>query len=179
MVEDHLVTIAIRLSTRQRLKTFGKMNDTYGSVINKLLDMAGAQAGKQTKRLTAKEILSRYWKGKRDFRHLDLAGLNLKSACLGFAYFTGSNLANANLEGADLELSDFIDADLSGANLKEADLTGADLIGAELKYADLRGADLRSAKLERANLFNTNLEGAIIRLGGSDFVIKGKWNGKK
>jgi len=41
--KDHLVTIAIRLSTRQRLKAFGKMNDTYDSVINKLLDMAEAQ----------------------------------------------------------------------------------------------------------------------------------------
>jgi len=44
MAEDQLVTIAIRLSTRQRLKAFGKMNDTYDSVINKLLDMAEAQA---------------------------------------------------------------------------------------------------------------------------------------
>ena len=42
---DQLVTIAIRLGTRQRLKAFGKMNDTYDSVINKLLDMAEAQAG--------------------------------------------------------------------------------------------------------------------------------------
>jgi len=40
-----LVTIAIRPSTRQRLKAFGKMNDTYDSVINKLLDMAEGQAG--------------------------------------------------------------------------------------------------------------------------------------
>jgi len=44
MNDDHLVTIAIRLSTRQRLKAFGKMNDTYDSVINKLLDMAEGQA---------------------------------------------------------------------------------------------------------------------------------------
>ena len=40
MTDDQLVNIAIRLSTRQRLKNFGKMNDTYDSVINKLLDMA-------------------------------------------------------------------------------------------------------------------------------------------
>jgi len=45
--KDQLVTIAIRLSTRQRLKAFGKMNDTYDSVINKLLDKAEAQAEKQ------------------------------------------------------------------------------------------------------------------------------------
>ena len=43
--KNQLVTIAIRLSTRQRLKAFGKMNDTYDSVINKLLDMAEGQAG--------------------------------------------------------------------------------------------------------------------------------------
>jgi len=47
MTDDQLVNIAIRLSTRQRLKAFGKMNDTYDSVINKLLDMAEAQAEKQ------------------------------------------------------------------------------------------------------------------------------------
>ena len=45
MADDQLVNISIRLSTRQRLKAFGKMNDTYDSVINKLLDMAEAQAG--------------------------------------------------------------------------------------------------------------------------------------
>jgi len=45
MAEDQLVNISIHLSTRQRLKAFGKMNDTYDSVINKLLDMAEAQAG--------------------------------------------------------------------------------------------------------------------------------------
>ena len=43
--KDKLVTIAIRLSTRQRLKAFGKMTDTYDSVINKLLDMAEGQVG--------------------------------------------------------------------------------------------------------------------------------------
>ena len=43
MNDDHLVTIAIRLSTRQRLKAFGKMTDTYDSVINKLLDIAEAR----------------------------------------------------------------------------------------------------------------------------------------
>ena len=42
--KDQLVTIAIRFSTRQRLKAFGKMADTYDSVINKLLDMAESQA---------------------------------------------------------------------------------------------------------------------------------------
>jgi len=44
MKNDYLVTIAIRLSTRKRLKAFGSMSDTYNSVINKLLDMAEAQA---------------------------------------------------------------------------------------------------------------------------------------
>ena len=47
MAEDYLVNISIRLSTRQRLKAFGKMTDTYDSVINKLLDMAESQAEKQ------------------------------------------------------------------------------------------------------------------------------------
>jgi hypothetical protein len=44
MNDDQLVNIAIRLSTRQRLKAFGKMTDTYDSVINKLLDMAEGKA---------------------------------------------------------------------------------------------------------------------------------------
>jgi len=43
--KDKLIMIAIRLSTRQRLKAFGKMTDTYDSVINKLLDMAEGQVG--------------------------------------------------------------------------------------------------------------------------------------
>ena len=45
MNDDQLATIAIRLSTRQRLKAFGTMTDTYDSVINKLLDMAEGQVG--------------------------------------------------------------------------------------------------------------------------------------
>ena len=40
MAEDQLVNIAIRLSTRKRLQSFGTMKDTYDSVINMLLDMA-------------------------------------------------------------------------------------------------------------------------------------------
>ena len=47
------------------------------------------------------------------------------------------------------------------------------------KYADLRKADLRGAKLEYAGLFKAKLDDAIIRLGNSVFVIKGKWNRRK
>jgi len=70
MKNDHLVTIAIRLSTRKRLKGFGKMTDTYDSVINKLLDKAEARSASAEHGNThADEIggdLYTTWEGRED-----------------------------------------------------------------------------------------------------------------
>jgi len=70
MNDDHLVTIVIRLSTRQRLKSFGKMYDTYGNVINKLLDMAEARTtSAEHGNMHADELggdLYTNWEGRED-----------------------------------------------------------------------------------------------------------------
>jgi len=70
MNDDYLVTIAIRLSTRQRLKSFGILAHTYNSVINKLLDIAEARtASAEHGNMHADELggnLYTTWEGRED-----------------------------------------------------------------------------------------------------------------
>jgi len=70
MNDDHLVTISIRLSTRQRLKAFGILAYTYDSVINKLLDIAEARtASAEHGNMHADELggdLYTTWEGRED-----------------------------------------------------------------------------------------------------------------
>ena len=61
-------------------------------------------------RLTAAELIRRYGAGDRDFRRLDLRGLNLSR----------QQLAGADFSGADLRSTDFLEANLQGVNFADA-----------------------------------------------------------
>ncbi len=61
-------------------------------------------------RLTATELIRRYGAGERDFRRLDLRGLNLSR----------QQLAGADFSGADLRSTDFLEANLQGVNFADA-----------------------------------------------------------
>ncbi len=61
-------------------------------------------------RLTAAELIRRYGAGERDFRRLDLHGLNLSR----------QQLAGADFSGADLRSTDFLEANLQGVNFVDA-----------------------------------------------------------
>ena len=61
-------------------------------------------------RLTAAELIRRYGAGERDFRRLDLRGLNLSR----------QQLAGADFSGADLRSTDFLEANLQGVNFADA-----------------------------------------------------------
>ena len=88
---------------------------------------------------------------------VDLTGLVLPKADLGWSHFTAADLSRADLSGAylmgaDLSAVDLISADLSGADLCDADLFLADLTGAILDGADLREAQVTGEQLARAHI---------------------------
>ena len=111
------------------------------------------------------EILRCYRRGNRNFRGVNLVGVNLTGVCLLEANLMGANLTkailkNANLEGAKLLLANLSQAVMTGANLHQAKLVGANLSHAQLSYANLTQADLRDSDLSNAQLMGTSLEGA-------------------
>ena len=61
-------------------------------------------------RLTAAELIRRYGAGERDFRRLDLRGLNLSR----------QELAGVDFSGADLRSTDFLEANLQKVNFADA-----------------------------------------------------------
>ena len=67
--------------------------------------------------MDAKQLISEYNEGQRDFSNADLYGANLR----------GADLSEADLSEADLRYADLCYADLRGANLCGADLCGANL----------------------------------------------------
>ncbi len=66
-------------------------------------------------------------RGFKDFRRVDLSGLDLGGAKLAAVHFDGSSLRGTRFAGADLSGSTFPEADLAGADFSRADLTGADI----------------------------------------------------
>lgn len=86
--------------------------------------------------MDAKEVLSRYAAGVRDFRQLDLKGISL---------------VRANLSGADLTGTSLRGSDLSGANLSNTNLNWSSLKGANLNKTNLKGAKMPDG--ERHNDF--------------------------
>lgn len=114
-----------------------------------------------SRRPTSATIVNQYRRGKRDFRELDLRGLQLEAADLRGALFEGANLAGADLRGANLELADFLGADLQGANLSGANLRMASLIRTDLSQTCLGNADLSYVHFGHAYLRYTDLRGTI------------------
>lgn len=99
------------------------------------------------KPMYAKELLSRYAAGQRDFRNLN---------------FIGANLRNVNLSGADLSGSNFAKANLSNSNLSRANLTDAVLTGAKLVKTNLTQANLQNVDLSDVDLDQAMIRGAIL-----------------
>ena len=133
----------------------------------------------------AKELLSRYAAGDREFRFAQLHGSDLSNANLSKAWLCDVDFGEATLSGADLHEANlshasFFQTDLTGADLRHAELccvgfyrtnlTGANLAGAvlegaDLSYAYLEGANLTGAILSEANFTGANLE--AVDFGGA------------
>ena len=112
--------------------------------------------------------------------HLDLSGINFRSANLAGASFQHSRFYGAGEDERWGTYDDWI-ADLSGAELKEADFTGAILnhvvmnrsnfIRASLNHANLSDSYLIDANLSSAQLISADLSRAVLEnasLTGAD-----------
>jgi len=122
-------------------------------------------------------------------RLIDLGGINLDGAIIGFVDLRGvrldgaslrrtwlksaemehASLRNARFEPRELDgeeaytgYSRLLNSDLSNADLTGADLSCADLSGVNLNGATLRGAKLRHCDLGRASLVGADIRGAAI-----------------
>lgn len=118
---------------------------------------------------SANELIKSYTSGQRNFRNVNLSGLELKRAQLPEIDLQGAYMRWINFQGANLKLANLPWADLQKANLSDASLQRAMLKEANLRKANLQWADLQEAQLQGANLFQSrlvcaNFRGASLRL---------------
>ncbi|NJO67196.1 MAG: pentapeptide repeat-containing protein [Leptolyngbyaceae cyanobacterium RM1_405_57] len=76
------------------------------------------------------DFKQQYLQGRRDFRDIELAGVNLNWTNLIGIDLSGANLQNAKFSAATLRQAELVRANLQGANLRAADLRNANLTGA-------------------------------------------------
>jgi formylglycine-generating enzyme required for sulfatase activity len=88
--------------------------------------------------MSAKELIEKYQAGRRNFKNLDLSGVDLSWEDLSDVDFQGADLEKARFRGATL-----VKANFSGSNLKHSDLSETNLAQVNLCGADLRGVNLR------------------------------------
>lgn len=117
----------------------------------------------------------------KDFKHLPLAGADLRGAKLP-RDLSGINLAGACLAGADLTNCNLKSANLQGANLEGATLAGANLAmaqtnGAVFSKVKANGANLESGfggvAFDHAQLNNTKLNGNFTRASMAGANLQG------
>lgn len=142
--------------------------------------------------ITAAALLSKYAKGQRDFRNIQLTGIqgdrlqgqdfrnidlsgavlervDLRQVIFKNANLDGVQIIKVDLRGADLSNASLIDANLSLSNLAEVNLTQANLLRANLTQTKLSSAILQKAELMKANLSEADLSSA--NLNGTNLVL--------
>ncbi|MGC9502318.1 protein kinase domain-containing protein [Baaleninema sp.] len=147
-----------RLHRSKRRSFRSRMGDrTTASSSNR---SQGSSRRSQGGKLTAEELKTDYFKGRRDFANRNLSGADLQRFNLEGANFNESKLVKTNLRGANLHKADLSQTGMNHAVLRDADLSDAFMSYCNLAGADLRGADLTNAYLTYANLTGANLCGA-------------------
>ena len=142
--------------------------------------------------ITATTLLAKYGEGQRDFRNIQLTGvqgdrlqgqdlrninlsgsvlekIDLRQIILKNANLDNVKLAKVDLRDADLSNSSLIDANLSFSNLAEANLTQVNLLRANLFQSKLGSAMLQKAELMKTNLSEADLNAA--NLNGANLVL--------
>ena len=112
-----------------------------------------------------KNIQEQYNNGRRDFRGLDLRGVDLWNANLKQCDFSGVDFTGANLSRTALADCDFTGAKLTGVNLYMAVAFNTKFISCDLSGAYFNSAVLSSAIFIGADLSGTFLEGYPHELG--------------
>ncbi len=98
-----------------------------------------------------------------DFRHANLAGVDLSRTNLRLLSFHGADLRKAKLRSSNLVMTQLQGANLKWANLQQANLTTAQLQNAILWKAQLQNAVLVNSQLQNAVLREAHLENADLR----------------
>lgn len=129
-------------------------------------------------RLTRTSLVEAYKRGRRDFRGVQLRGINLgeRSAHGGLTLhscdFSNAVLYDCNFVGTDLTGSRFVYANLSNSNFARATLVGcnfnhAALVWCNLNLADCSGSNFNYAALSAAKIWRADF--SRTRLTGTDF----------
>ncbi len=130
--------------------------------------------------ITAVELLDRYETGERDFRRLDLSGLQFNPRGIGRRKITvtGADFSEANMSKCGImyqQLSGgiFINVDFTGTTfddtrIRDCDMSFANFTGANIAENPLKGVNLEGANFTEAIFFQSgiskcNLTGAIFR----------------
>ncbi|NJO93600.1 MAG: pentapeptide repeat-containing protein [Hydrococcus sp. RM1_1_31] len=116
---------------------------------------------------TVNKLITRHKSGQRDFRGIDLNGLDLSGIDLSHTDLRGANFFNcelrcANLDGADLRGANFKNANLKAATLKNCDLSEANLTDTEIGHAILNGANLSNSIWMRVSCYRTSMNEATL-----------------
>jgi uncharacterized protein YjbI with pentapeptide repeats len=112
--------------------------------------------------------------------YVDLRGVRLDGASLRGAWMKGAEFEWASLKGANLSVSAsgrfsrFLNSDFSNADLRDANCDRADFSNTSLYNADLRGADFRETDLTNSNLVESRLQGT--NMAGSRVYGVSAWN---
>jgi uncharacterized protein YjbI with pentapeptide repeats len=123
--------------------------------------------------LTAPQVLEAYRAGERDFRHVNISGVDLSGSDLRGASFLGGNLRGINLSHCKLTHVQLKIADVTHANLSQSRLNATDLISANFSYSNLSQADFTGAALYQATFVNADLSNAHFgssQLGEANFA---------
>jgi uncharacterized protein YjbI with pentapeptide repeats len=104
--------------------------------------------------MNREEFLEQYNKGKRDFRGVDLSGVNLGHITLD----------DVNLEGATLREVKFRLSTLNNIIFRNADLDGALFLKASINDCDFRGANLRRSNIHNTSIVKVNRDLSIVDL---------------
>jgi uncharacterized protein YjbI with pentapeptide repeats len=92
----------------------------------------------------------------KDFRGLDLSGVDFSGANLFYTHMKSADLSNGIFDNANLDLALMMSANLENASFKNAALNNTNLENSNLKNANFSGARV-VAKMSRADLIGANL----------------------
>ncbi|WP_373544946.1 pentapeptide repeat-containing protein [Chamaesiphon sp.] len=132
--------------------------------------------------ITVIELFDRYDAGDRDFRGLDLSGLEFFGSSIGNrkfitrgADFTGANMSqciflagNASFSGGIFRSVDFTGAEFSDTGIRDCDMSFANFTGANFgesasEGVNFEGANFTNAVFFQSSIFELVVTGAIFR----------------
>lgn len=118
--------------------------------------------------ITAVELLDRYEAGERDFRGLDLSGLEFNPRGIGRRKFT---VTGADFTGANLSKCGIMYQRLSGGIFRNVDFTGTTfddtaILDCDMSFANFTGANIAESSPKGVNFEGANFTNAVFFQSG-------------